>query len=102
ATPRQPAALGKVPTTGSVAKPEFPNVNDDPFKPLTSPSAAPGAAETQGDDPFAPLPATPATSDKPADSLVIEPTLKKIDMLAPGPDGRLPLREWPDERRHFT
>jgi len=102
ATPRQPAALGKVPTTGSVAKPEFPNVNDDPFTPLTSPSPAPGAAETHGDDPFAPLPATPATSDKPADSLVIEPTLKKIDMLAPGADGRLPLREWTDDSGKFT
>jgi hypothetical protein len=90
-----------MPPVGTVVKPEFPTVNDDPFAPLVSPSPVPAAHETHSDDPFAPLPAAPTTNEKPAAPLAVEPTTKKIDMLAPGNDGRLPLREWTDNSGRF-
>jgi hypothetical protein len=99
---RQPAAASVAPSTGTVAKPEFPTVNDDPFAPFISPSPEPAATETHSDDPFAPLPAAPTTSDRPADPLVVEPTTKKIDLLAPAADGRLPLRQWTDNSGKFN
>jgi hypothetical protein len=98
---RQPAAASAAPPAGTVAKPEFPTVNDDPFTPLVSPSTVPAATETHADDPFAPLPTAPTTSEKPTEPLVTEPTAKKIDMLAAGADGRLPLREWTDNSGKF-
>jgi hypothetical protein len=98
---RHPAAASAAPPAGVVAKPEFPTVNDDPFTPLVSPSSVPAATETHADDPFAPLQPAPTTNSKPADPLVVEPTAKTIDMLAAGPDGRLPLREWTDNSGKF-
>jgi hypothetical protein len=76
-------------------------VGDDPFSPLVSPSPVPAATETHADDPFAPLPAAPTISEKPDVPLVVEPTKTKIDVLAPGNDGRLPLREWTDNSGQF-
>lgn len=81
-----------------VATPEFPAVIDDPFAPLVSPSPVPAKTEEHADDPFAPLP----TREQPAAPLVVEPTLKKSDLLAPGSDGRLPLRQWTDASGTFN
>jgi SLA1 homology domain 1, SHD1 len=94
-----PAAAQPAPR---VATPAFPTVSDDPFAPLVSPSPIPVTPENHSDDPFAPLPASPTTNDKPADPLVVEPTLKTIDLLAPGADGRLPLRPWTDNTGKFS
>lgn len=81
-----------------VATPEFPPVSDDPFAPLVSPSPVPAKTEDHADDPFAPLP----SKEQPAAPLVVEPTLKKSDLLAPGADGRLPLRQWTDNSGTFN
>jgi hypothetical protein len=81
-----------------VATPEFPAVIDDPFAPLVSPNPVPAKTEQHADDPFAPLPA----KEQPAAPQVVEPTLKKSDLLAPGADGRLPLRQWTDNSGTFN
>ncbi len=87
---------------GPVATPDFPAVSDDPFAPIAAPSPVPTNTDNHSDDPFAPLPTSPAVNEKPATSLVLEPTLKKLDMLTPGSDGRLPLREWTDNTGKFN
>jgi hypothetical protein len=84
-----------------VTPPEFPPVSDDPFAPLTPATAAPPATQPQGDDPFAPLNPAPAAEPKPANPIVTEPAIKLKDMLLPGPDGRLPVREWTDNSGQF-
>jgi hypothetical protein len=85
-----------------VATPDFPTVSDDPFAPIVAPSPVPMNTDNHADDPFAPLPTSPAANEKPAAPLVLEPTLKKLDMLTPGADGRLPLRQWTDDSGKFN
>lgn len=85
-----------------VATPDFPAVSDDPFAPIAAPSPVTPKLEDHSDDPFAPLPAAPAAPEKPEAPLVVEPTHKKIDLLAPGSDGRLPSRQWTDNSGKFN
>ncbi len=87
---------------GPVATPDFPTVSDDPFAPIAAPSPVPTNTDNHSDDPFAPLPTSPAVNEKPSAPLVLEPTLKKLDMLTPGSDGRLPLRQWTDNSGKFN
>jgi hypothetical protein len=68
---------------------------------LAPPTAAPTATQPQSDDPFAPLNPAPAAEPKPSTPIVAEPTMKRNDMLLPGPDGRLPMREWTDNSGQF-
>lgn len=100
-TTRTPAEAATAKPNKPVATPEFPAVSDDPFAPLATPSA-PAKVEDHSDDPFAPSPAPPAREEKPTPPQLAEPTLKKIDLLAPGADGRLPLRTWTDNSGQFN
>jgi SLA1 homology domain 1, SHD1 len=97
-----------------VAPPAFPPVDDDPFAPLptlgaglpTAPAAGNGSPnpgrgpQPVDDDPFAPI-SPPAAQPKAEVPLVVEPTRKVADPLAPGDDGRLPLRHWIDNSGQF-
>jgi hypothetical protein len=99
----KPLASPAVPQSAKpVATPEFPAVVDDPFAPVATPSPVAPKVEDHPDNPFAPLPAAPAREAKPEVPLVVEPTHKKNDLLTPGSDGRLPLRQWTDNSGKFN
>ncbi len=87
-------------TAGPVSQPAFPKTDDDPFAPI-APAAPKLPAAPASDDPFAPLP--PAAAPSPPAPLAAEPTTLRIaEALVPGPDGRLPVREWRDNSGSFN
>jgi hypothetical protein len=68
---------------------------------VPQPNTAPATSQPHDDDPFAPLkPATPHNA-KPAAPIATEPTMKRIDPLAPAADGQLPSRQWTDNSNQF-
>jgi hypothetical protein len=99
--PKQPAQPGNSAAAAPIAPPAFPPVADDPFAPPTPAVATPKAAETHEDDPFAPLTPRAPPQAKPAAPIAAEPTMKRVDSLAPGADGQLPSRQWSDNSGQF-
>jgi hypothetical protein len=88
------------PAVETVSPPAFPKADDDPFAPAAprAPIAPANPPAPANDDPFAPLP----PANPPPPPLAAEPTTLKIaDALVPGPDGRLPLRQWYDDSGKF-
>jgi len=99
--PKPPAKPEIAKPTDRLATPAFPPVDDDPFAPLPPSAAVPQATPPDDDNPFAPLKPAPAPKTRPAPPVAAEPTLALKDPLAPGADGRLPLRHWSDNSGQF-